>query len=70
MNKIVKVIEFKEQYSGVYRHDNYQSLEDWQKENPDVKILDTRITQKTYTSYENVLLVTYEVEDKEDTHHE
>lgn len=37
-------------------------LEDWQKANPKIKILDTKIVSKTYV--ENRLLVTYEEEEE------
>ncbi len=60
--KIVKTKEFKDHYDGVYKDSNFKDLEQWQKENPSIKILDTKINQKVYTSYENYLVVTYEEE--------
>ena len=66
--KTVKIKEFKEDYSNQYLSSDYNrtSLEEWQRNNPGIKILDTRITQKVYTNYENYLLVTYEEEIKDE----
>lgn len=59
MKKLVKVLTFIGSYD-TYRSP-YGTLEEWQRKNPDVKILDAKLGQKVFT--ENVLIVTYEVDE-------
>lgn len=64
--KIIKVKKFKiDEYNGKTQDEHYESFEEWQKKNPRVKVLDTKINALERTYIENVLLVTYEEEEEE-----
>lgn len=62
---MIKVIEFKDEGSNYRNWSINKTLEEWQKANPQIKIIDTKINAKSFIHYENILLVTYEEKEAE-----
>lgn len=75
--KIVKVKQFKLNYDGRWTEytngtQGYNDLENWQRSNPNIRVIDATVTQKELPStpptpptpppkaYENYMFVTYE----------
>ena len=63
--KLIKIKKFRvDEYGGEVKDEHYKTLEEWQKENPKIKIIDTKVNSTERTYIENFLLVTYEIEEE------